>query len=374
MRAFHTALQIGTDVLEMDLRMTRDLKLLVFHDSTLNRTTNRQGDIVIKHMTVDDLRGDKYLDPAYHFGEEMGHPLRDKYQDAKERISIPLFEEVLAELWGPPQQSLHALPIYHNISINVEIKDNELYAADLLLATLVKWDLRHVRNHLVVSSRWCTVIEHFRKISGPYNFPTGACEGESTKLFIVATAWKFLQNWFLPAQGVMHQTVEKFVLDYMSSGDPQHPCAYQIPATSSGLTVLKKEVIDLAHTLGREVHFWVLNNGATIRKAIQLGVDGIITDRTDLAKEIVEEMTNHQLKPPKDGYNHNKFEYFVPNHEEEEIHTCVTWPCTLLQNSNWILPGILTMMLLLTPPVCIMPCFFNRRKYTKDKVIVQTTT
>ena len=41
--AFEQAIEIGVDVIEVDVRITGDGKLIVLHDPSLDRTTDRSG-------------------------------------------------------------------------------------------------------------------------------------------------------------------------------------------------------------------------------------------------------------------------------------------------------------------------------------------
>ena len=41
--AFRRAIQMGAEALEMDLQLTRDGQVVVLHDATLDRTTDRSG-------------------------------------------------------------------------------------------------------------------------------------------------------------------------------------------------------------------------------------------------------------------------------------------------------------------------------------------
>ncbi len=45
LRSFRRAMEEGADVLEMDLRLTRDGHLVVLHDYTVDRTTNGTGPV-----------------------------------------------------------------------------------------------------------------------------------------------------------------------------------------------------------------------------------------------------------------------------------------------------------------------------------------
>ena len=52
--AFERAIQIGVDAVELDVRASRDGKVVVIHDATLDRTTNRTG--AVSEMTLAEIR------------------------------------------------------------------------------------------------------------------------------------------------------------------------------------------------------------------------------------------------------------------------------------------------------------------------------
>ncbi len=52
--AFEKAIQIGVDVLEVDVHATLDNRIIVIHDATLDRTTDRFG--VVRELTFDEIR------------------------------------------------------------------------------------------------------------------------------------------------------------------------------------------------------------------------------------------------------------------------------------------------------------------------------
>jgi glycerophosphoryl diester phosphodiesterase len=76
--AFRYSLALGIRWFELDVQMSRDGALVVFHDETLDRTTN--GDGPIGSLTLEDLRR---LDAGSWFGSQY----------AGERI--PTLREVL---------------------------------------------------------------------------------------------------------------------------------------------------------------------------------------------------------------------------------------------------------------------------------------
>ena len=59
--------------------------------------------------------------------------------------------------------------------------------------------------------------------------------------------------------------------------------ALQIPERRGPVRILSKRLIAAAHRAGVEVHVWTVNDVADMRRLRALGVDGIVTDRADVA-------------------------------------------------------------------------------------------
>lgn len=59
--------------------------------------------------------------------------------------------------------------------------------------------------------------------------------------------------------------------------------ALQIPERQGPIRVLTPRLIAEAHRHGVEIHVWTVNDGQRMRELVALGVDGIVTDRTDIA-------------------------------------------------------------------------------------------
>ena len=64
--AFRKALELGADGIELDVRLTKDEKLVVFHDRCLDRTSNGKGPV--NHYTQDEVRS---LDAGSWFAPEF---------------------------------------------------------------------------------------------------------------------------------------------------------------------------------------------------------------------------------------------------------------------------------------------------------------
>jgi glycerophosphoryl diester phosphodiesterase len=64
--------------------------------------------------------------------------------------------------------------------------------------------------------------------------------------------------------------------------------ALQVPESALGLHVTSPRTLARFHNAGVEVHIWTVNDPSRMRQLLLLGVDGIITDRADLALQVVE--------------------------------------------------------------------------------------
>jgi len=101
LEAFHGSVDnYKVEMLEMDLQITKDNKVIVLHDPTLNRTTNGKGNV--NDLSYEEISD---FDAGYHFKDKKGN-LSFKGKGVK----IPLFEDVLKQL--------------SNTYLNIELKGN----------------------------------------------------------------------------------------------------------------------------------------------------------------------------------------------------------------------------------------------------------
>lgn len=99
--AIQEAHQAGADLIEIDVRLTADNHVVVFHDKYLNRTTNGHGKL--ENFTLAKL---KELNAGYRFSRDRGR----SFPFAGTDLKIPLLSEVL-----------DALP---TTNFQIELKDN----------------------------------------------------------------------------------------------------------------------------------------------------------------------------------------------------------------------------------------------------------
>lgn len=65
--------------------------------------------------------------------------------------------------------------------------------------------------------------------------------------------------------------------------------ALQIPMRAGRVRVLTSRHVAAAHRAGRQVHVWTINDPDTMRELLDMGVDGLVSDRADLLKQVLVE-------------------------------------------------------------------------------------
>lgn len=66
--------------------------------------------------------------------------------------------------------------------------------------------------------------------------------------------------------------------------------ALQVPIELEGMTVVTEDFVADAHANGLAVHVWTINDEAEMRWLIDIGVDGIMTDRPELLEDVLGSM------------------------------------------------------------------------------------
>ncbi|GAB2619988.1 glycerophosphoryl diester phosphodiesterase [Paractinoplanes abujensis] len=67
---------------------------------------------------------------------------------------------------------------------------------------------------------------------------------------------------------------------------PTSVAAVQVPPRHGRFTVVDRRFIALAHRLGLQVHVWTIDDPTEMNRLLDLGVDGIMTDRLTVLKEV----------------------------------------------------------------------------------------
>ena len=65
--------------------------------------------------------------------------------------------------------------------------------------------------------------------------------------------------------------------------------AAQVPVRQNGLPIVTRWMVDLAHRHGVQVHVWTIDEAEEMFRLLELGVDGILTDRPAVLKQVLQQ-------------------------------------------------------------------------------------
>lgn len=240
--AFEHAEQLGVDVIEFDIHMTKDGHLVAIHDDTVDATTNGTGRV--DEMTLDEIQA---LDAGYHFKD-----LNGDYSYRGQGVYIPTVEEVFEQ--------------FGHLRMNIEIKDAYPLGEPSTIETKL-WELiqqYEMEDKVLVASFDDDIIKRFQVAS---NHQVAVSGGRSEVTKFVILHYLFLDKFYEP-------TVD----------------AFQVPLEQRNINLTNERLINGAQNLNVHYHFWTINDEETMRSLLQKGADGIITDRPDLLVQIMNEM------------------------------------------------------------------------------------
>ncbi|WP_323845346.1 glycerophosphodiester phosphodiesterase [Microbulbifer magnicolonia] len=225
--------ELGVDALEMDVHLTADGHLVLMHDARLERTTDGQGAV-----------GDKTLEELRQLN--MGHywsPDGETYPYREQTLQIVTIDEVFAALPDTP--------------MIIELKNSERRAAEAMCASLRKSDKR---SQVIVSSFHQGVIDEFRRLCP--EVATGAATLDAMLFF--AAQLLHAEKLLRPA----YQTM-------------------QLPMRYYGIPVFSQRFMRAARNLNLHVSAWTVNDPEDMRRYIELGLDGLVSDRPDKLMALV---------------------------------------------------------------------------------------
>lgn len=61
----------------------------------------------------------------------------------------------------------------------------------------------------------------------------------------------------------------------------------QVPEKAGAIRVVSERTVAAAHASGAQVHVWTVNDAEDMRRLLDLGVDGLISDRADVLRDVL---------------------------------------------------------------------------------------
>jgi glycerophosphoryl diester phosphodiesterase len=234
LEAFDEAARLGIEAFELDVRLTRDGAVVVFHDEGTERITGAHG--TVEERTLAELQA---LDAGFGFSPDGGqsHPFRGR------GVRVPTLREVLTR--------------YPRALLNVEAKHPS--------PTLAQAFVDLIRSCGAVD-RACVGSEI-------------DAQGERIRALLPEAAH------FLPAEAATCH-----VLAAKSGADPAScPAGWDVadlPYRWNGMAIVDRDVVAWFHARGMQVQVWTVDDPADMRDLLAAGVDGIMTDRPDVLLEV----------------------------------------------------------------------------------------
>ncbi|MEU3574415.1 glycerophosphodiester phosphodiesterase [Kitasatospora sp. NPDC036755] len=223
--AFEAAVALGYRYLETDVHATADGVLVAFHDSRLDRVTDRAG--AVAELPWEAVRR------ARIGGTEP----------------VPLLEDLLGAFPGA--------------RFNIDVKAAP--AVGPLVEAIRRTD---AWDRVCVGGFSDSRLAAVRAAAGP-RLATSLGPREVARLRLRSLAESFLRP--------------------SAPGAPFAGLCAQVPERHRGVRVVDRAFVRTAHRLGLQVHVWTVDDPTRIRALLDLGVDGIMADRIDVLRDVLGE-------------------------------------------------------------------------------------
>jgi glycerophosphoryl diester phosphodiesterase len=225
--AFRNALALGADYLELDVHLSRDGEVVVIHDPTLDRTTTGRGPV--REHTLAELQGLR---------------LRDRDGTVTEE-PVPTLEQAVALAAAGKRQML----------LEIKVDDRRRRYPDIEEKVLAILDRQRFTPFAVVMAFEAETWRRVRELRPD------------------ARAGALYSARQLPAAAV--------------DGELRALRAAGVAFVGLNQATVNAEVATKARLAGLTLGVWTVNEGDAIERFLGQGVSVVITDRPDLAKELL---------------------------------------------------------------------------------------
>ncbi|MEZ7898675.1 MAG: glycerophosphodiester phosphodiesterase family protein [Flaviflexus sp.] len=226
--AFDQAVRLGATMLETDVQLTADGVAVAFHDETLDRVTDITGEI--RNYTLEELRRATVFGP----GGQVG--------------TIPTMTELL-----------DAFP---HMPWAIDLKNG-----DSIIPLVQAINQTASASRVCVAHSWDSWLDRVRELTSPQ---LQRSLGWQSLAILIACA----KSGIKPPPNLV-------------TGSWVH-----IGWRPGGISLMKSKkfsdrLISMSHDLGMGVRVWTINKEKRMTRLLDQGVDGIFTDRPDLALELL---------------------------------------------------------------------------------------
>lgn len=230
--AFAAAVDMGYLYLETDVHLTADGVVMAFHDAVLDRVTDRRGPIAT--LGAAEVES---ADAGWAFSADGGRTFPHRGRG----VRVPRLDTLL-DAWP-------------DVRVNIDPK------SDAVVAPLVEVLRRHdAFDRVCVGSFSDARIARVRALSGGR-----VCTSMGPRA--TALAWASCRSGRMAHLGA--------------------DCL-QVPVRTRGITLVTPALLRAAHRSGLPVHVWTIDEQAEMERLLDMGVDGLMTDRICTLRDVMQ--------------------------------------------------------------------------------------
>ena len=240
LEAFQYSSDLGFVFMETDVQSTSDGRVVIFHDADLKRIAGI--DKKIKDLTFDEVTNIDLINGG----------------------KIPSLEETLFS--------------FPNLRFNIDIKTN----------SAVEESIKIIKSHEALT-RVCLAsfsnkrIRRIRKLAG-----SQSCTSMSQLEVVNAIFHVLAENLGsgINLRRKMRGDEAYFKSKWMRTTIPFNgiPDCAQVPVGQWGIPIVTQSFIRIMNLLGKFVHVWTIDEPEEMNRLIDLGVDGLMTDKPSILK------------------------------------------------------------------------------------------
>lgn len=238
--SYNMAVQMGADYIELDVQLTKDGKLVAFHDTVISLHNRKRS---VADITLDELQ-------LFSLGETFNDDNPLYASVTYEELHVITLDEVLQHFGS-------------TVNYYIEIKSPDSYPSIEveLLHQLREHGLLHLKGGMPK-----VIIQSF--------------DGNSLKkIFDMEPSIPLIKLYTFNKDARLSKKELQKLEDYASG----------VGVNADAVT---HKFIESMHRKGLDVHAFTVNDEKTIRALITLGVDGLFTDKPDIAVEVKNEKSS----------------------------------------------------------------------------------
>lgn len=223
------AIAMGVDMVEIDVQLTKDKQVVLMHDLTVDRTTNGKGKV--RDLQFDEIRK---LDAGSWFSSE--------YAGEK----IPTLEEVIETVKG-------------KCKLLIEVKRVKTNKPEIEAKIIQLIDKYNAYDWCIVQSFETEVVKNIQALD------------KSVECHKLVTMNLSVLPLHLDSR-IKTGTIYKYKT---------------VQAINPYFKMLNKRKVDKIHSRGQKIITWTVNEKEDMKRMIEMGVDGIITNYPDRLIELL---------------------------------------------------------------------------------------